>query len=324
MKRRAFTQGLVGAAAALPLATHAQQPARVPRVAVLLYSTPQSDPQMPAFRGGLRERGYTEGSNLAIEYRYADGRPERLPELAAELVGTKPDVLFSIGGEVTSVAVKATRTIPIVFTSSADPVQLQFVARIARPSGNATGATFLLDELAAKRLELLKEASPAISRVACIYNPDHLDNELLEAERAARTLGMQLHPLEVRDLGAFDGAFEMATKARVDALYVVSSRLTLRGIERLIGYAARNRLPLAGGWGAWAQQGGLLSYGPNVNEMVRGAVTYMDKILKGASPGDLPVQQPTKFELVLNLKTAKALNLTVPASVLSRADETIE
>lgn len=324
MKRRAFTQGLVGAAAALPLATHAQQPARVPRVAVLLYSTPQSDPQMPAFRGGLRERGYTEGSNLAIEYRYADGRPERLPELAAELVGTKPDVLFSIGGEVTSVAVKATRTIPIVFTSSADPVQLQFVASIARPGGNATGATFLLDELAAKRLELLKEASPAISRVACIYNPDHLDNELLEAERAARTLGMQLHPLEVRDLGAFDGAFEMATKARVDALYVVSSRLTLRGIERLIGYAARNRLPLAGGWGAWAQQGGLLSYGPNVNEMVRGAVTYMDKILKGASPGDLPVQQPTKFELVLNLKTAKALNLTVPASVLSRADETIE
>lgn len=324
MKRRAFTQGLVGAAAALPLATHAQQPARVPRVAVLLYSTPQSDLQMPAFRGGLRERGYTEGSNLAIEYRYADGRPERLPELAAELVGTKPDVLFSIGGEVTSVAVKATRTIPIVFTSSADPVQLQFVASIARPGGNATGATFLLDELAAKRLELLKEASPAISRVACIYNPDHLDNELLEAERAARTLGMQLHPLEVRDLGAFDGAFEMATKARVDALYVVSSRLTLRGIERLIGYAARNRLPLAGGWGAWAQQGGLLSYGPNVNEMVRGAVTYMDKILKGASPGDLPVQQPTKFELVLNLKTAKALNLTVPASVLSRADETIE
>lgn len=324
MKRRAFTQGLVGAAAALPLATHAQQPARVPRVAVLLYSTPQSDPQMPAFRGGLRERGYTEGSNLAIEYRYADGRPERLPELAAELVGTKPDVLFSIGGEVTSVAVKATRTIPIVFTSSADPVQLQFVASIARPGGNATGATFLLDELAAKRLELLKEASPAISRVSCIYNPDHLDNELLEAERAARTLGMQLHPLEVRDLGAFDGAFEMATKARVDALYVVSSRLTLRGIERLIGYAARNRLPLAGGWGAWAQQGGLLSYGPNVNEMVRGAVTYMDKILKGASPGDLPVQQPTKFELVLNLKTAKALNLTVPASVLSRADETIE
>ena len=324
MKRRAFTQGLVGAAAALPLATHAQQPARVPRVAVLLYSTPQTDPQMPAFRGGLRERGYTEGSNFAIEYRYADGRPERLPELAAELVGTKPDVLFSIGGEVTSVAVKATRTIPIVFTSSADPVQLQFVASIARPGGNATGATFLLDELAAKRLELLKEASPAISRVSCIYNPDHLDNELLEAERAARTLGMQLHPLEVRDLGAFDGAFEMATKARVDALYVVSSRLTLRGIERLIGYAARNRLPLAGGWGAWAQQGGLLSYGPNVNEMVRGAVTYMDKILKGASPGDLPVQQPTKFELVLNLKTAKALNLTVPASVLSRADETIE
>ena len=324
MKRRAFTQGLVGAAAALPLATHAQQPARVPRVAVLLYSTPQSDLQMPAFRGGLRERGYTEGRNLAIEYRYADGRPERLPELAAELVGTKPDVLFSIGGEVTSVAVKATRTIPIVFTSSADPVQLQFVASIARPGGNATGATFLLDELAAKRLELLKEASPAISRVACIYNPDHLDNELLEAERAARTLGMQLHPLEVRDLGAFDGAFEMATKARVDALYVVSSRLTLRGIERLIGYAARNRLPLAGGWGAWAQQGGLLSYGPNVNEMVRGAVTCMDKILKGASPGDLPVQQPTKFELVLNLKTAKSLNLTVPASVLSRADETIE
>ena len=324
MKRRAFTQGLVGAAAALPLATNAQQPARVPRVAVLLYSTPQSDLQMPAFRGGLRERGYTEGRNLAIEYRYADGRPERLPELAAELVGTKPDVLFSIGGEVTSVAVKATRTIPIVFTSSADPVQLQFVASIARPGGNATGATFLLDELAAKRLELLKEASPAISRVACIYNPDHLDNELLEAERAARTLGMQLHPLEVRDLGAFDGAFEMATKARVDALYVVSSRLTLRGIERLIEYAARNRLPLAGGWGAWAQQGGLLSYGPNVNEMVRGAVTCMDKILKGASPGDLPVQQPTKFELVLNLKTAKALNLTVPASVLSRADETIE
>jgi putative ABC transport system substrate-binding protein len=291
---------------------------------VLLFSTPQADPQVDALRGGLRDLGYVEGQNLAIEYRYAEGRPERLAALAADLVHTKPDVLSFIGGDVAAAGMHATRSIPIVFTSSADPVQLGFVASLARPGGNATGVTFLLDELAAKRLEFFKETVPAISRVAFIFNPDHRDNELRVAEGAARTLGMQLYPLEVRGPGDFDRAFEAASKAAVDALYVVSSRLTVRNIDRIVAYAASNRLPLAGGWGAWAQQGGLLSYGPNINDMVHRATIYVDRILKGAKPDELPVQQPTTFELVVNRKTAKALGLTIPPSILARADEVIE
>jgi putative tryptophan/tyrosine transport system substrate-binding protein len=323
MRRREFIT-LLGGAAAWTRAAYAQQPPKMPRLGVLLYSTPQADPQIESFRLGMRDLGYVEGQNLAIDYRYAERRPERLPDLAADLVRANPDVLVVIGGDVISFAVKATQTIPIVFTSSTDPVQLGLVASLARPGGNATGVTFLMDDLAAKRLQVLKEAAPRVSRAAFLWNPDHIDNELREAERAALIIGVQLQPLAVRGPGDFDDAFQAAMKAGADALYVVSSRQMVSNTQRIVDFAANNRLPLAGGWGAWAQAGGLLSYGPNIGDMVRRAATYVDKILKGAKPADLPVQQPTKFELVINLKTAKALDLAIPRSLLARADELIE
>jgi len=327
MRRREFILLLGGAAAAhvsWPLTARTQQANRIPRLGVLLFSTPQNDPSMAVARRGLRDLGYIEGQNLAIEYFYAEGRPERLPALAAELVGTKPDVMFAIGGDVTPAAVKATQAIPIVFTSSADPVQLGFVASLARPGGNATGVTFLLDELASKRLEILKRAAPHVSRVGFLWNPDHLDNELVGAERAAASLGVELKPFAIRGPNDFDAAFSGAMQARVDSLYVVSSRLTLLNLGRIVNFAAEHRLPLAGGFGAWAKQHGLLSYGPNVDDMVRRAVSYIDRILKGTRPADLPVQQPTRFELIINLKTAKALGLDVPAQLQQLADEVIE
>jgi putative ABC transport system substrate-binding protein len=300
------------------------QPARMPRLGVLLYSTAQADPNAESFRRGLRDLGYVDGRNIAIEYRAAEGRPERLPELAADLVRGKPDVLFALGGDVTQVAAKATQTVPIVFVSSADPVQLGLVASLARPGGNATGVTLLMDELASKRLELLKEIVPNTSRVAFLWNPDHIDNELREAERAASSLGMTLLRLASHGPGNLDAILRVARDGRADALYVVSSRQTVRGLDKVVAFADRYRLPLAGGWGAWAQAGGLLSYGPNVDDMVRRATTYVDRILKGTRPADLPVQQPTKFELVINLKTARALGLTVAESFLLRADRVID
>jgi putative ABC transport system substrate-binding protein len=324
MRRRELLSLLAGAAAAWPLAARAQQAARLPRVGVLLLSTPQADPQMETARRALRDLGYVEGQNLAIEYRYAEGRPERLPDLAADLVRTRPDVMFALGGDVTPAAVKATQTIPIVFTSSADPVRLGFVASLARPGGNATGVTFLLDELASKRLEILKQAASRVSRVGFLWNPDHLDNELPEAQRAASRLGVELKPLAVRGPADFEPAFAAATEARVDALYVVTSRLTLLNLGKIVNFAADNRLPLAGGFGAWAKQHGLLSYGPNVDDMTRRAVAYIDRILKGTKPADLPIQQPTRFELVINLRTAKALGLDVPLQLQQLADEIIE
>jgi putative tryptophan/tyrosine transport system substrate-binding protein len=312
IKRREFI-ALTGAAAAWPLAARAQQAAKISRLGVLLLSTPQADPQMETAGRALRDLGYVEGHNLSIEYRYAGGRPERLPDLAAEL-----------GGDVTPAAVKATHTIPIVFTSSADPVRLGFVASLARPGGNATGVTFLLDELASKRLEIFKQAAPSISRVGFLWNPDHPDNELPEAERAVASLRVELKPLAVRGPADFDAAFVAATEARVDALYIVSSRLTLQNLGRIVNFAAENRLPLAGGFGAWAKQHGLLSYGPNIDDMTRRAVAYIDRILKGTKPADLPIQQPTRFELVINLRTAKALGLNVPLQLQQLADEVIE
>jgi putative tryptophan/tyrosine transport system substrate-binding protein len=324
LRRRQFLTLIGGAAVAWPLAAQAQQVLRIPRLGVLLFSTPTADPQMETARRALRDLGYVEGRNLALEYRYAEGRPERLPDLAADLVRTHPDLVFALGGDVTPAAVKATQTIPIVFTSSADPVRLGFVASLARPGRNATGVTLLLDELASKRLEILKQAAPRISRVGFLWNPDHPDNELSEAERAAATLGVELKPLAVRSETDFDAAFLAATQARIDALYVVTSRLTLQNLARIVNFATEKRLPLAGGFGAWAQQHGLLSYGPNVDDMTRRAVAYIDRILKGTKPADLPVQQPTKFELVINLRTAKSLGLDVPAQLQQLADEVIE
>jgi ABC-type uncharacterized transport system substrate-binding protein len=322
MRRRQFTR-LVGVAAVWPFAAQAQ-PKPIAKLGVLLYSNPQSDPQMASIRLGLSELGYVEGRNIAIEYRYAQGQVDRLPSLAAELVQLRPNVILAIGGDVAPIAKRFNQTIPLVFVSSADPEQLGLVASLSRPGGNATGVTLLQDALASKRLELLREAAPQISRVAFLWNPDHPDNEQREAQRAAQALGVQLHLVEVRSSDDFESAFRAANNAGIDSLYVVSSRQTVLNIKRIVEFAAQNRLPLAGGWGAWAKEGGLFSYGPDGVNMARRAANYIDRILKGAKPADLPVEQPTKFELIINLKTAKALGLTVPHSLLSRADELID
>jgi putative ABC transport system substrate-binding protein len=323
MRRRTFI-AILGAAAAWPVSAPAQKTARMPRLGVLLYSTPQDDPQARALEEGLRDLGYIDGQNISIEYRFAEGKVERLPHLAADLVRLKPDVVFPIGGDVAPFVSKATQTIPIVFVMSADPLQLGLVASVARPGGNATGFSFLQDELASKRLELLKEVAPRISRVAFLSNPDHPDNELRVAQRAATVLGVHLQPIEMRGPSDLDGALQAVTQASVDAFYVVASRQTVASLPRIVNFATKNELPLAGGWGAWAQAGGLLSYGPNVGEIVRNSASYVDKIFKGAKPGDLPVQQPTRFELVINLRSAKALGLSIPESFLLRADKVLE
>ena len=324
MKRREFITLLGSAAATWPLAAHGQQRAKVPRLGVLLYSTPQSDPQMELVRSDLRDLGYDEGRNLIVFYRYAEGKSERLADLAAALVREKPDLLLALGGDVAPYAVKATSTIPIVFVSSADPIQLGLAASLARPAGNATGVTLLLDDTASKRLELLKEVVPRVKHAAFLWNPDHPDNELREAQRAAQSLNVRLQLVEMRGSGDLDDALRAVTDAGCDALYVVSSRQTVLNIPRIVDFATKNRLPLTGGWGAWARAGGLLSYGTNINDMTRRVVAYVDKILKGAKPADLPVQQPTRFEFVINAKAAKAIGIEVPPLGLARADEVIE
>src|ERR1700724_1929298 len=295
MRRRDALGLLGGAAVSWPVGAHGQHRPKVARLGVLLFRTPQADPQMAAIHTRLHELGYVEGQSLVIMYRYAEGKYERLPELAADLAREKPDLLLALGGDVAPYAAKATSTIPIVFVSSADPIRLGLAASLARPGGNATGVTLLLDDTASKRLEFLKEAVPQVRHVAFLWNPDHPDNELREAERAAKSLDVRLQLVEMRGAGDLDGAFRTITDAGCDAFYVVSSRQTVLSTSRIVDFATRYRLPLAGGWGAWAHAGGLLSYGPNINDMMRQVVAYVDKILKGAKPADLPIQQPIKF-----------------------------
>ena len=322
MMRREFIS-LLGAAAAWPALTVAQSK-RQWRLGALLYSDPQSDPQMEAIRRRLTELGYSEGRNISIEYRYAEGRLDRLPTLAAELVALQPDVILAIGGDVAPTARRVDQKIPLVFVSSADPEQLGLVASLRQPGGNATGVTLLQDELASKRLELLKEAIPNISRVAFIWYPDHPDNEHREAQRAAQALALRLDSLQVRSSEEIEGALSKVGDARIEAIYVVSSRLTVLNLKKLVLFAAKDRIPLVGGWGAWAKEGGLFSYGPDAVAMAGRAANYIDKIFKGATPSDLPVERPAKFELIINLKTAAGLGLNLPHSLLSRADELVD
>jgi len=326
MLRREFIAGTATLAlTARPLRAYAQQPAtRRMRIGVLIYSTPERDPNTQTLLEGFRQLGYVDGQNVTIEYRYAQGRPERLSELATDLVQTKPDVIFALGGDVTPHVAKATQAIPIVYIMSADPVQLGMAKSLAKPGGNSTGVTLLSDQLAAKRLETFKEAAPRIERVALVRDPSHVDNELPIAERAAKALKLELLPLGIHDPAELDRTLETAKQSGIDSLYIVSSRHTVANAQRIVDFANRQRLPLVAGWGAWVQAGGLISYGPNVSDMIRQASRYLDVVLKGAHPGDLPVQQPTRFELFVNLRTAKALGLDIPESFLLRADRVIE
>ena len=324
MERRAFLGIVTGGLLAAPLVVEAQQGGKIPRVGVLLFGTPETDPSLPSFRAGLGDLGYAEGRNILLEYRYAEGKPDRLPSLARDLASARPNVIFALGGDVAPFARAATSTIPIVMAVSVDPVQSGLVTTLAQPGSNLTGVTFVSSDLAAKRLQLLKEIAPTISRIGVLWNPDHVDPEYRETQVAGRTLAMEIHSLEVKGPDDFDRAFRVAAAARIEAIVVVSARLMLLNRQVIMDLATRNRVLLVTGWGGWPQVGALFSYGPDLDAIVRRAATYVDKVLKGAKPADLPIEQPTKFELVINLKTAKALGLTIPPSVLARADEIIQ
>lgn len=314
---------LLALAVALP-AGFAQPAARIPRVGVLLFGTPENDPNVRSFRAGLRDLGYVEGRNVVLEFRYAEGRPERLADLARDLVSSRPDVIFALGGDVAPSVRTATSTIPIVVAVSLDPVQSGLVANLARPGGNLTGVTFVSSDLAAKRLQLLKEIAPAVSRVGVLWNPDHVDPEYRETQAAGRALGVEVHSLEVRTTGDLERAFQAAAAARAEAIVVVSSRLMAVNRQAIADLATRNRMLLVAGWGGWPQVGALFSYGPDLDVIVHRAATHVDKVLRGARPGDIPVEQPTKFDLIINLKAARAHGLTVTPATLGRADRVME
>jgi putative tryptophan/tyrosine transport system substrate-binding protein len=326
MKRRELITLLGGAAVAWPLAVRAQQPAKVPRVGFLFYGSPGPAPEVDAFRQGLRELGYVEGQNITVEYRYARGRVAQLPELAAELVRLDPDVIVTPTTPASVAAKQATSTIPIVIAGVADTVGAGLVADIVRPGGNITGFTSISAELGGKRLELLKGVVPTASRVAVLYNPADRSNVLVltELQEAAPALGLTLQPLEVREPDQFEAAFAAMTRERANALFGVPGVLTFEHRKTVVDLAAKSRIPTMWGHRQFVDVGGLMSYAVNFYDQCRRAASYVDLILKGAKPGDLPVQQPTKFEFIINLKTAKALGLTMPPTLLALADEVIE
>jgi putative ABC transport system substrate-binding protein len=330
MPRRTFMALVSGGLLAAPLAAEAQQAAKVARIGYLSAASLAANPhQHEAFRQGLRDLGYVEGRNLVIEYRSPEGKPERLPALAAELVALKVDVIVAPGTPQALAAKQATKTIPIVFATAADPVGSGLVTSLARAGGNVTGLSILAPELVGKRLELLTQAVPGVNRVAVLWQPgghdERTDKDILKgAEVAGRALGVRLQFVEARGPDDFDRAFSDMTRARAGALTVLTGIMFLTERRRLVDLAAEKRLPAVYGGRDFVDAGGLLSYGPDLADLYRRAATYVDKILKGAKPADLPVEQPTKFELIINLKTAKALGLTIPPSLLSRADEVIQ
>jgi len=319
--------GIVG----MSLLAEAQQPSRVPKVGYLLpgaVSAPSAPrhPNLTAFLNGLRELGYVDGRNIVIEYRYAERRFDRFPNLAAELVRLKVDVIVCAGGPASLYAARdATRSIPIVMiTSARDPVSEGLVASLARPGGNITGLTQLA-ELFSKRLELLKEAVPALARVGHLWDLNIGPYAVLKTtEDATRSLGLELIPYEVRGAGDFEAAFEAAVRQRVGAVVVSGTPLTSTYRDRIAALAVKHGLPAISSWRYHADAGLLMTYGPHLPDLYRRAASYVDKILKGAKPAELPVEQPTRFEMVLNLKAAKTLGLTLPQSLLIRADDVIQ
>jgi putative ABC transport system substrate-binding protein len=322
MRRREFL-GLVGSAAAWPLAARAQLAKKTPRIGVLLYSRRERGAIEPFLRG-LEALGYIDGKSVSIEYRDADGKAELLQQAANDLVDLNPDVIFSQGGDPAPFVKKATTTIPIVVVVSNDPVASGLVNSLGRPGGNITGLTYVHDMLAGKSVELLRDTLPAVSRVAILWNPDHADPEFRETQRASHALGVQLQSLEVRKLEDFDSAFQAAERERAEALIVIGGRFIALNRQRVGDFAERHRLVVVGVPSFLMEIGALMNYGPNVPELFRRSATYVDKILKGARPADLPMQQPTTFELTINLKAAQRLGINVPPTVIARADKVIE
>jgi putative tryptophan/tyrosine transport system substrate-binding protein len=327
VNRRRDVLVLLGAAALAPETVRPQAPAEVRRIGLLSpYSPSDTALWHQAFRLGLRDLGWVEGKNLGIEYRHAEGRTDRLPELAADLVRLKVDTIVAAVSSDALAARKATRAIPIVVASAGDPVESGLVDSLARPGGNVTGLTNIPAELAGKMLQLLKEAVPKLSRVAVLWNLERAGSTLYreEIQLPARQLGIQLHWLEVRSRNDFGQAFEAAIKARAGALFVARSPMIYTNLKRVADFAAKNRLPSIFHLEEFVDAGGLVAYGSDRADLYRRAATYVDKILRGAKPADLPVERPTKFRLAVNLKTAKAIGITIPQSVLFRADRVIE
>jgi putative tryptophan/tyrosine transport system substrate-binding protein len=311
---------------AFSLSAEAQQPIKIPRIGYLGGASPSlAAARIEAFRQGLRELGYVEGKNVVIEYRYAEGKLDRLPALAAELVRLKVDIIVTAAPSVTQAAREATNTIPIVMTNEADPVGTGFVTSLARPGGNVTGLSTLAPELSGKRLELLKEVVPKLSRVAVFgtsTQPGYAQG-LRETKLAARAFGVHLQALDVLDPKDIETAFREASKRRADGVLVLPSPVFNSHRTQVVELPVKSRLPAIYYAAEWVEEGGLMSYGTNFVDLYRRAAIYVDKILKGAKPADLPVEQPTKFELVINLKTAKQIRLTIPPTVLARADRVI-
>ena len=328
MDRRTFVGAVACALLTLPVAVEAQQSGKVPRIGYLAQtSAVLGEPLLAAFRQGLRERGWVEGQNIVIEIRFADGNVDRFPALVAELLHLKVDVIVTGSSATTWAAKDATKSIPIVMAASANAPGEGLVTSLAHPGGNITGMTFMASPaIAGKQLQLLKEIAPAASRVAVLTNPTNRSHAafLKELKVAAPSLGAQLQVLETSNPEQIDSAFAAMTRERAAAVLVLTDSMFLGQRQRVVGLAARSRIPALYSQKEFVVDGGLVSYGPNLLEMFRGASVQVDKILRGAKPGDLPVEQPTRFELVINLKAAKTLGITVPQSLLQRADEVIQ
>lgn len=308
---------------AVPFASEAEQERRMARIGALMTGSPSTArPLIEGFRQGLRELGYSEGQNLAIEYRWVEGKVDQFRDAAADLVRVKVDVILAWGTTAVTAAKQTTSTVPIIFVAVGDPVGTKVVSSLARPGANITGLTNLSAELSAKLLELLKEVVPGLTRVAVLRNPTNPVSapQLRWTEIAAHTLGVQLQVVDVRDPRELEAAFVAMTKEKAGALTVLADPMFLSQRVRIAELASKSRLPATFNWRQYAEAGGLLAYGPDLADLWRRAATFVDKILKGTKPADLPVEQPTKFELVINMKTAKALGLTIPPSVLIRAD----
>ena len=329
MDRRRFTAMVAGGLLATPLGVQAQQAAKVPRVGVLLPGSrePEYERRLDLFRQGLRDGGYVEGQDVIVDYRWAEAKLDRIPDLLAELIALKVDALVVDGTPAAVAAKKATQTIPIVLAIVSDPVASGLVRTLARPGGNITGMSLMTPELEAKRLELIKEAVPKARRTAVLLNPDNPSHALRarEVQVAAPRLHLELQTAELRRATDFERAFRTIAAGRPDALLVFEDPLFIPAHQtEIVEFAARHRLPTMTGLKSLVEAGGLMSFGASFAEMFRDAAAFVVKILKGAKPADLPVEQPNKFELVINLKTAKAIGLTIPPSLLLRTDEVIQ
>jgi putative ABC transport system substrate-binding protein len=327
-RQRRLVLALVTGALAAPLAPFAQQPAKIARIGFLLAASPQgTETQLQAFRDGLRELGYVEGKNFQLEVRWGEGKLERLPALAAELVQLKVDIIVAASSPSVVAARKATRTIPIVMPFSSDPVGDGLVASLAHPGGNITGLSVMSAELGEKRIQLLKEMFPKIAHAMdVLWNPDYVGMRARfeQARTAAPAVGLSVRSVEVRDTRELDAAFEAIIREHPEALLLLVDPFTRSQRSRIVEFAAEQRLPAIYETSDFVDAGGLISYGPNISNQFRRAASYVDKILRGAKPADLPIEQPTKFELVINMRAAKALGIKFPESILLRADRVIE